>query len=155
MRWPIRLAVVAVVLFAGGYALPHLVPADEDFEYSVEHGSEWSGLSASDHTPVAYANLSAAEREVFDTARGRDGPVRRDEKVDGSHFTYHYDELYFGHGLTAVTDDGETYVVVAGIVRPLFTVRYWGRPILFLLGFLSGVGAVGAVVVGQIRTWLG
>jgi len=147
MRWSVRLALVAIVLLAAGFGLPHLIPREEDYNYVV-HAIDESRSDERDWTVLAYQNLSAEERDVFDAARTGDGDVRREERVNGSHFTHHYDVA----GNVAVTYDGQSYAVHGFIVREHFTLRYWSRPFLWLLGTTAGVSALLAFGIESLRT---
>lgn len=147
MRWSLRFALVAALLFAAALGLPLAFPPEEDYEYQVHTVADPQSESRN-WTVVAYGNLSREERAVFDAARTGDGSVRRDERVNGSHYTHHTDVV----GSVAVRYEGRTYAVHGWIVRVNFGVRYWGRPLLFLLGILAGVAALLAFGVRYART---
>lgn len=147
MRWSVRLALVAIVFLAAGFALPHLIPREEDYNYVV-HAIDESRADERDWTVVAYQNLSAEERDVFDAARTGDGDVRREERVNGSHFTHHYDVA----GNVAVTYDGRTYAAHGYIVREYFELRFWSRLLLLPLGAIAGVSALLAFGIEFVRT---
>jgi len=146
MRWSVRVALAAIVLLAAGFGLPHLIPREEDYNYVV-HAIDEPRSDERDWAVMAYQNLSAEERDVFDAARTGDGDVRREERVNGSHFTHHYDLA----GNVAVTDGGQSYAIHGYIMREHFGLRYWGRPLLWLLGVIAGAAAVLAFGIELLR----
>ena len=139
MRWLTRLAIVAILLLGSGYVIEYEYHVDDRSEMSQDHG---------DRLPtVAYENLTSAERAVFDAARDGDGSVRRDEKVNGSHFRYAHDETL----ITLVERNDGTYAVWGQIIRRWFTLYYWGPPLIFLTGVVVGAVAIGEFARRAIR----
>jgi len=145
MRWSARIGLMCALLLVTAIGLPVLFPPDTDYEYVVRpaDGSERSV----DKGPISYQNLSQAEQAVFDAARAEDGSTRREEQVNGSHYTHYHDQARS----VTVNYSERTYEVRGRILRENFGILYWGRPLLSLLGIVSGVVALLTFVAETVR----
>jgi hypothetical protein len=137
------LCLLAATLVGGGG------PADPDYVHHVEAASEAElayGLTYDASDVVAYENLSARGRTVFDRARTDSPYVVANESATAPDFTYTSDHVAVGQGLYPVRYEGA--------VHSLRTERESGEfnvAALFAGLALRGVGIV-LVVFGVLLT---
>lgn len=143
MNWPHRLLAIGIILLVVGIGLPYLVPADDDYEYTIHRVDTPISSEYAAGPTVPYQNLSKEEKSVFDSLISGDGSIRRENQANGSYFNHkEINNLY-----VPVAYHDRIYAVHAWTIRDNFTLRYWGRPILLLLG---GVSLFCSVVVYSI-----
>lgn len=87
-------------------------PADPDYVHHVEAAGDGTlayGLGYEERDVLAYGNLSARGREVFDRARADSPYVVEDESVTAPDFSYTSDHVAVGEGLYPVRYEGTVY----------------------------------------------
>lgn len=137
------LCLLAATLVGGGGA------ADPDYVHHVEvaeRGTLAYGLDYGERDVLAYENLSARGRAVFDRARTDSPYVVENRSATASDFTYTGDYVAVGEGLYPVRHEGTVYSLRTDRERGGFNVAA-----LFVELALRGAGLI-LVVLGVVLT---